>query len=226
MAPHFLPVESQPRPDSEAPELPEPPEPVEISLLAERIADECRGLAATLLSSVGGQLLDELEGRLDRMSHLVRSTRTGTSTLEGEPQTPPRRSRDGKVRINSSPVRSRRNATAPPATLERTSEGSTLTLIAGIQYQGPPRTLQGGHCSVLLDDVMWDAIHAARPGILFTRELTVEYHKPVPLNEPITVTGRLVSNEGRKAFAEGEIRNLANEVCTTARGLWLAPRSP
>jgi acyl-coenzyme A thioesterase PaaI-like protein len=203
----------------------EPAEAVEISLLAERIAEECRGLAATLLDSFGEQLLDELEGRLDAMSHLVRATRSGTSDLEGTPRTPPRRSRDGHVRINSSPVRSHRNTIAPPATLERTPDGSVLTLVAGIQYQGPPRALQGGHCSVLLDDVMWDAIHAARPGILFTRELTVEYHRPVPLNEPITVTGRLVSSEGRKAFAEGEIRNLANEVCTTARGLWLAPRS-
>lgn len=201
-----------------------PPENVEISLLAERIAEECRGLSVSLLATGGEQLLDDLERRLELMSQLVKSTRAGTSELEGEPKSPPRRSRDGKVRINSSPVRSHRNVLAPPATLERTEHESRISLSAGIQYQGPPGALQGGHCSVLLDDVMWDAIHAARPGILFTRELTVEYHRPVPLNEPITVVGRMVSSEGRKAFAEGEIRNQANEVCTTARGLWLAPR--
>jgi acyl-coenzyme A thioesterase PaaI-like protein len=205
---------------------PEHPESVEVSLLAERIADECRGLAAALLEFTGNGLLDDLDGRLERMTRLVSATRAGASPLRGEPRTPPRRSRDGKVRVNSSPVRSHRNAIAPPATLGRTDDASVLTLVAGTPYQGPPMTLQGGHCSVLLDDVMWDAIHAARPGILFTRELTVEYLKPVPLYEPITVTGRLVSSEGRKAFAEGEIRNQADEVCATARGLWLAPREP
>lgn len=199
-------------------------ETVEISLLAERIAEECRGLSATLLDLGGERLLDELDRRLDLMIGLVQSTRAGASGLVGEPKSPPRRSRDGKIRINSSPVRSHRNVLAPPAMLERTEDGSRLSLSAGIQYQGPPGALQGGHCSVLLDDVMWDAIHAARPGILFTRELTVEYHRPVPLNEPITVVGRMVSSEGRKAFAEGKILNQANEVCTTARGLWLAPR--
>lgn len=200
------------------------PEPAEVSLLAERIAAECRELAVSLLQLQGDALLDSLEQQLAKMNGLVLSTKQGIANLSGVPQSAPRRSRDGKVRINSSPVRSHRNVIAPPAILARTAEDSRLTLTAGFQYQGPPGTLQGGHCSVLLDDVMWDAIHVARPGILFTRELTVEYLKPVPLNEPITVVGRIISNEGRKSFAEGEIINQANEVCTRARGLWLAPR--
>jgi acyl-coenzyme A thioesterase PaaI-like protein len=51
-----------------------------------------------------------------------------------------------------------------------------------------------------------------------TAELTVEYLKPVPVNEELRVEGFGTRRDGRQLYHEGEIRNAAGVLLARGRG--------
>jgi acyl-coenzyme A thioesterase PaaI-like protein len=60
-----------------------------------------------------------------------------------------------------------------------------------------------------------------------TRELKVEYLRPVPSKTPIRIEGRVHSHEGRKYFAEAAIFDEQQRKFATATGMFieLLPKS-
>jgi acyl-coenzyme A thioesterase PaaI-like protein len=58
--------------------------------------------------------------------------------------------------------------------------------------------------------------------IALTKEMTVEYLKPVPLHKPLHVEGREVSVHGRQHINEAEIKNEKNEVLARSKGIFIA----
>ncbi|MGB8596479.1 MAG: PaaI family thioesterase, partial [Candidatus Sulfotelmatobacter sp.] len=58
--------------------------------------------------------------------------------------------------------------------------------------------------------------------IALTREMTVEYLKPVPLHKPLRVEGREVSLHGRQHVNMAEILNDKDEVLARSRGIFIA----
>jgi acyl-CoA thioesterase FadM len=60
-------------------------------------------------------------------------------------------------------------------------------------------------------------------GFLVTAELSLRFHKPVPLFECVAVTARQTSVDGRKVWAAGEI-TVGGEVAVSAEGLFIATR--
>jgi uncharacterized protein (TIGR00369 family) len=72
------------------------------------------------------------------------------------------------------------------------------------QFEGHPGYLHGGAIATLLDEAMSKSVRA-RNALAMTRELKVEYLRPVPSCAPIRIEGRIVRHEGRKYFAEAEI---------------------
>ncbi|WP_127782343.1 PaaI family thioesterase [Rhodococcus sp. X156] len=124
------------------------------------------------------------------------------------------------------PVTGPENAIAPPVVLAGKDDGSiegvvTLTL----PYQGPPRMVHGGVSALLLDHTLGVANYWAGDSGM-TAELTLRYHRPTPLFEPLTITGRQVSVEGRKIRTEGQIATADGQVCVSAQGLFINKHLP
>jgi acyl-coenzyme A thioesterase PaaI-like protein len=57
-----------------------------------------------------------------------------------------------------------------------------------------------------------------------TRQMQVEYLRPVPSGKPIRITGHVTRSEGRKHWTAAEIRNAEGTVLASATGLFIAIR--
>ncbi len=77
------------------------------------------------------------------------------------------------------------------------------------RFEGPPGHAHGGIIATLLDEAMSKANRQF--GVLaMTRQMEVEYLKPVPLGAKLLLTGRHATSSGRKHHCEAQ---LANEDC-------------
>lgn len=121
------------------------------------------------------------------------------------------------------PAAGAQNPIAPPLRLARGDSGEVqggVTL--GWGYQGPAGYAHGGMSALLLDHVLGlSNAWAGTPGM--TAHLELDFHRPVPLERPLTVTARQISVQGRKMRATGEISS-AEGVHVTAEGLFLTAR--
>lgn len=89
------------------------------------------------------------------------------------------------------------------------------------RYVGPPGHAHGGVIATILDEAM-GKVNKIRHVIALTKEMTVEYLKPVPLGEPLIVEGRERSVRGRVHTNVAEIRNLQGELLAHSRGKFIA----
>ena len=89
------------------------------------------------------------------------------------------------------------------------------------RYTGPPGHCHGGIIATILDDAM-GKVNKLRHVIAVTKEMTVEYLKPVPLQTPLRVEGREVSVHGRQHINMAEILSENNEVLARSRGTFIA----
>ena len=64
-------------------------------------------------------------------------------------------------------------------------------------YEGPPGYLHGGIIATLLDEAMSKANRALGVTAM-TRQMQVDYLRPVPSNSPIRIEGQVTRSEGRK----------------------------
>jgi acyl-coenzyme A thioesterase PaaI-like protein len=118
------------------------------------------------------------------------------------------------------PVTGPENAIAPPLHLRARPDRSVVGVTTlGLQYQGPPGNVHGGISALLLDDSLGVAnFSAGAPGM--TAQLSLRYRRPTPLFEPLTITARQVSVDGRKIRTVGSI-SARGEVCVEAEGLFI-----
>ena len=91
----------------------------------------------------------------------------------------------------------------------------------GKRYTGPPGHVHGGIIATVLDEAM-GKVNKLRQVIALTSQITVDYLKPVPLNEPLRVESREVRVRGRQHINMAEILNSKNEVLARSRGLFIA----
>jgi uncharacterized protein (TIGR00369 family) len=89
------------------------------------------------------------------------------------------------------------------------------------RYTGPPGHCHGGIIATILDDAM-GKVNKLRHVIALTKEMKIEYLRPVPLRKPLRVEGREVSVRGRRHVNAAEILNEKNEVLARSRGLFIA----
>lgn len=87
----------------------------------------------------------------------------------------------------------------------------------GAEYQGGPGFIHGGIIATLLDEAM-GKVNRFRDVRAVTAELTVEYLKPVRVDEELQIEAYEVEKNGRSLFHAGEIRNRAGEVLARGRG--------
>ncbi len=87
-------------------------------------------------------------------------------------------------------------------------------------FDGHPGYLHGGVIATLLDETMSKAVRAK--GLTsMTRQMEVDFLRPVPSNEPVRMEGRVVRGEGRKHWAEARILNAAGKELAKAQGLFV-----
>ena len=91
----------------------------------------------------------------------------------------------------------------------------------GDRYTGPPGHCHGGIIAAILDDAMGKP-NKLRNVVAVTKELTVEYLKPVPLHTPLRVEGREVAVHGRQHVNMAEIINGEGQVLARSKGIFIA----
>ncbi|MGC1417291.1 MAG: PaaI family thioesterase [Candidatus Acidiferrum sp.] len=89
--------------------------------------------------------------------------------------------------------------------------------ILGERYQGGGGMGHGGIIATLLDEAM-GKVCRFRDVRAVTAELTVQYLKPVKVDEEIIVEGFETDAKGRNLFLAGEIRNGAGELLARGTG--------
>lgn len=90
-------------------------------------------------------------------------------------------------------------------------------------FEGPPAFLHGGIIATLLDEAMSKAVRV-RGLTAMTRQMEVEYLRPVPSATPIRIEGRLIRSEGRKHWMEARLLNEISVTLATAKGLFVEVR--
>src|SRR3984893_15258827 len=88
------------------------------------------------------------------------------------------------------------------------------------RYTGPPGHCHGGIIATILDEAM-GKVNKLRQVVALTSEITVNFLKPVPLNQPLRAESREVKVKGRKHINMAEILNEKGEVLARSEGLFI-----
>ena len=113
----------------------------------------------------------------------------------------------GGVRMFN-PVIGAGNPIAPPMRIEVSADGAEGWCTLGHAYEGPPMYGHGGVSAMLIDQLLGHAAAASgHPGV--TTDLSVRYRRPVPLDVPLRIWGRVTGTEGRRVSAVGGITTAA-----------------
>ncbi len=87
-------------------------------------------------------------------------------------------------------------------------------------HEGPPGYVHGGIIATLMDEAM-SKINRPLNVLAVTRHMEVDYLRPVPLYQPLTVTSRHVQREGRKLFHRAEILSPDGTVLARGKGVFI-----
>ncbi|MGO9126935.1 MAG: PaaI family thioesterase [Terriglobales bacterium] len=89
------------------------------------------------------------------------------------------------------------------------------------RFTGPPGHAHGGIIATIVDEAM-GKVNKLRQVVALTKQITVDYLKPVPLNQPLRVESREVRVKGRQHINMAEILNQKGDVLARGRGLFIA----
>lgn len=95
--------------------------------------------------------------------------------------------------------------------------------VLGGKYQGGGGMAHGGIIAVLLDEAMGKACRF-RDARAVTAQLTVDYLKPIDVEQEIIVEAFEEQQSGRNLFMVGEIRNLAGDVLARGKARFVVVR--
>jgi uncharacterized protein (TIGR00369 family) len=99
--------------------------------------------------------------------------------------------------------------------------GFTCRFRLSKRYTGPPGYCHGGIIATILDDAM-GKLNKLREVTAVTAQMSIDYLKPVPLNQPLRVDSRELRVNGRRHFHIAEIVNAKGEVLARSRGVFVA----
>jgi acyl-coenzyme A thioesterase PaaI-like protein len=119
------------------------------------------------------------------------------------------------------PVSGLENPMGLGMTAYREGDGVRASVTLGAGSAGPPGIAHGGVVAALLDDLMGFVLDSIERTPGYTANLTVTYKRPVPVETPVDVRGRLRRREGRKLFLAASIE-LDGQTLAEADGLFLA----
>ena len=91
-------------------------------------------------------------------------------------------------------------------------------------FEGHPGYLHGGIIATLLDEAMSKAVRA-RGKTSMTRQMEVEFLRPVPSCVPLRIEGRITRSEERKYWTEARILNAQGTTLAESKGLFIELRA-
>lgn len=87
------------------------------------------------------------------------------------------------------------------------------------RFQGFPGIAHGGIVASLLDEILGRAGLSGNPDrLMYTAKLEVKYRQQVPLNQPLTLRGRIDKDRGRIVTASGELYDADGKALAEAVG--------
>jgi uncharacterized protein (TIGR00369 family) len=87
-------------------------------------------------------------------------------------------------------------------------------------FEGHPGFLHGGIIATLLDETMSKAVRA-RGLTAMTRQIDIDYLRPVPSGVPLRMEGRVVRNERRKHWTKAKILSAEGATLAQGKGLFI-----
>jgi uncharacterized protein (TIGR00369 family) len=113
------------------------------------------------------------------------------------------------------------NATGLRLEFLRAEDGSVVCLpTIAEDFEGAPGCVHGGIIATMLDEAMSKSA-LARGLTAMTRQMEIEYLRPVPSGEPLRLEGRLLRSEGRKHWTEARILAASGRVLAQGKGLFI-----
>ena len=98
------------------------------------------------------------------------------------------------------------------------------TIVAEVVFtlaqQGPPGYVHGGASAAVLDEAIGFSVWGAGYQVVAVN-LTVDYARPVPLNQPVWVEAHLEGWQGHTLRTHGEIRLADDSVAVKGRGIYV-----
>ncbi|MBI5943044.1 MAG: PaaI family thioesterase [Chloroflexi bacterium] len=88
-------------------------------------------------------------------------------------------------------------------------------------HQGPPGYTHGGASAAILDEAMGLVVWAAGYKVAAVN-IEINYHKPLPLHQLLTLEARITQRDERKIFSTGEIKLAESTVAVSGRGIYVA----
>ncbi len=88
------------------------------------------------------------------------------------------------------------------------------------RYSGPPGYAHGGIIATILDEAM-AKMNRAKQILAVTSQMSVDYLKPVPLNQPLIAESRETKVSGRRRFRAADITNQSGVVLAHATGVFI-----
>jgi uncharacterized protein (TIGR00369 family) len=106
------------------------------------------------------------------------------------------------------------------------AEDSSVVCLAAVPdtFEGPVGYVHGGIIATLIDETMSNAVrvHGVRA---MTRQMEIDYLRPIPSGAPVRLEGRVVRSEGRKHWTEAKILNAEGSTLAHGKGLFIEVRS-
>ncbi len=104
--------------------------------------------------------------------------------------------------------------------LDHEAGTSAATVKLARRWERPPGYVHGGIIATMLDEAM-GKLNTIHDVVAMTRQMEIDFLRPCPLGEPLTVTGRFVRRDGRKIFMESEIHDAAGKLLVRGKGLFI-----
>ena len=91
-----------------------------------------------------------------------------------------------------------------------------------VRFVGAPQTAHGGYVATVLDELM-GVVNFLNGEGAFTGTMTVRYHRPTPIGQPLELHAEMLDANGRKIRSRAEIR-CRGEVTASAEAVFIRPK--
>ena len=93
-------------------------------------------------------------------------------------------------------------------------------------FQGYPGVVHGGILATMLDEVTSRTIFRGDPPrFVVTARLAMRYRRPVPVEQPLRLTGRVVEDKGRVIRVAGTIEDISGTLLAEAEAVLMEVES-
>lgn len=190
--------------------------------MSDEVRDSLVAAARRIINELATTAADDtsLSAARDLVEQAARAMEAGRHDLRGRVSEASLIERDHF--LDYSPFTGRLSPLAPPIRLRRTAAGAEGDVVFPAPYEGPPTSVHGGMIAGAFDELLGFVVAMSEhPGM--TGRLTIHYRSPTPLMTPVRFTASVVRHEGRKTWAAGELRVVADgRLCAEAEGLFIA----